>query len=88
MQDNPVSGFFFNLKSRPLCNLSCALQDQDTKIDNRDHGDAGDQDDDHERSHFFGKSAICLFAICYCLTAAFDNGDDDDTKMKMRMILK
>ena len=31
--------FFFNLKSRPWCNLSCALQDQDTKIDNRDHDD-------------------------------------------------
>ena len=61
---------FFNLKIRPWCNLSCALQDQDTKIDNRDHPDAGDQEDDHERSQFFGKSAICLFAICYCLTAA------------------
>ena len=60
--------FFFNLKGRPW--WSCALQDQDTKIDNRDHPDAGDQDDDHERSQFFGKLAICLFAICYCLTAA------------------
>ena len=43
-------------------------------------------DDDHARSQFFGKSAICLFVICYCLTAAFDNGDDDDNKGRVRII--
>ena len=46
-----MQAVFFNPKSRPFCNLSCALQDQDTKIDNRDQGDhnyVGDHESDHE----------------------------------------